>query len=381
MADCKISEKALELQYEELLFGKVMALYAEKESEKIEKEIEEGKYPFKKTKEDFEKLNKKYKRKKTKAAAVFLLKKAAVFAAAFIIVVAVSLASVVVVPAEMQNSFRKVFAPFFYEATNEAVDIGNVILSDFIDPELYVVENALVPTWLPEGYELSDYTYRIHGICVTYIYEEKKLDILEYSYSENMNYSLDFDEGDILKEIKTDDFEGVFIEKADETENTLFLRNGKTDIIIYAQESEETMMKIVENMRELPESYSESLLKTAADKYYSEFSGAYAPAYIPKEFSFKDGMTSKSGITVIYSDGDKRTITINESYEKPIFPFEEADADFYKKEETAKFIYEYASYGPINCVRIRAKNIWMLIYGTSDMDTMKIIAKNMAPVK
>lgn len=248
-----LSKKTMTEEYEDLLFRKVMAIYAQKESEKINSE-EAGKTCGRKKElsELFLRTEKAARLSGMKKGFLRIGRKLSLFAAAFIIVALFSILSVAVVPARMQDDIREFFSSFFYVETHESVDIGGILPEKYISPESFSIENALAPTWLPEGYELCEEKRRERMTAVTFGNSGKEILIMEYVCSKNRSYHLDFDKGDTTEEIIAGGRKGILITKAGGKSSSLFMSDGAVDVIIHADEPPEVILRIAENMKKTP---------------------------------------------------------------------------------------------------------------------------------
>ena len=136
-----LSEKAIAEKYEDLLFTKVMALYAAEESEKILSEIENEEPADPK---NIEKIYSKTERRENFSTLWKVSKKLITFAAMVVFVAVVSLSSVVVASAEAREAVAEAIYHLVLEEHEEYTRVSIGESTDFVDPEIYTWDDAYV---------------------------------------------------------------------------------------------------------------------------------------------------------------------------------------------------------------------------------------------
>lgn len=160
-----LSEKAIVEKYEDLLFTKVMALYAAEESEKILSEIENEKPADPK---NIEKIYSKTERRENLSVFWKVSKKLITVAAMVVFVAVISLSSVVVASAEAREAVAEAIYHLVLEEHEEYTRVSIGESTDFIDPEIYTWDDAYAPTYIPDGYCFEDILDLINQQIVFY---------------------------------------------------------------------------------------------------------------------------------------------------------------------------------------------------------------------
>ena len=164
-----LSEKAIGEKYEDLLFTKVMALYAEEESAKI---LEAAEAEVSSDPKNVEKIYSKIHRKENLAALWKYSKKLVTLAAMVVFVAVISLSSVVVASAEAREAVAEAIYHLVLRKTDRYTEVSIGNSTGFIDPEIYDWEGAYAPTYIPEGFSISDTQFTNNDKSVMYSHGE-----------------------------------------------------------------------------------------------------------------------------------------------------------------------------------------------------------------
>lgn len=293
-----LSEKAIAEKYEDLLFTKVMVLYAAEESEKILSEIENEEPADPK---NIEKIYSKTERRENFSTLWKVSKKLITFAAMVVFVAVVSLSSVVVASAEAREAVAEAIYHLVLRKTDRYTEVSIGNSTGFIDPEIYDWEGAYAPTYIPEGFVFSEKQELTTRAIITYSNGEKYFSITQSNQTSNLH--MDTENAQKIEAIKINDSAGLLVEKNgfssfawNDGSNFFWLR-GETDSA--------ELIKVAEGLKPLGKTETEEPAEESEfideDVFY--WNGAYAPTYIPEGFEItsKDYLNDTCAIT--YSKG------------------------------------------------------------------------------
>ena len=202
-----LSEKAIAEKYEDLLFTKVMALYAAEESEKILSEIENEEPADPK---NIEKIYSKTERRENFSNLWKVSKKLITFAAMVVFVAVVSLSSVVVASAEAREAVAEAIYHLVLRKTDRYTEVSIGNSTGFIDPELYDWEGAYAPTYMAPGYKFSKLEKLPSQKISTYYKNDKYVSFLQSSGSV---FHVDTEDVDVFKKININESDAIYVEK------------------------------------------------------------------------------------------------------------------------------------------------------------------------
>ncbi len=292
-----LSEKAIAEKYEDLLFTKVMALYAAEESEKILSEIKDEENA------DLKKIEKIYsKTERRENLSVFwkISKKLITVAAMVVFVAVVSLSSVVIASAEAREAVAEAIYHLMikeYDRYTE-VSIGNS--TGFIDPEIYDWEGAYAPTYIPEGFSISDTQFTNNDKSVMYSHGE---DYFYISQTNNLSYArIDTEGSEHVEKIIIGNSE-AFLVYENEIVSLVWIC-GETYLSIDGKISIDETIKIAEGIKPLGKTEEPTEEYKFVDPEIYDWEGAYAPTYIPEGFVIEELHLQDGFNAVVYCKDD-----------------------------------------------------------------------------
>lgn len=166
-----LSKKDIQEEYEDLVFRKVMAIYVENESKQILAEIkaekESNNEPV--NTKAVEKLYDKKERRENFGILWKYSKKVVSFAAMIVFVSIISLSSAVVAFADVREAVVDALYHLVFEENERYTQIGIGESTGFINPEIYDWEGAYAPTYIPEGFTVSQTQITNNDKSVMYV--------------------------------------------------------------------------------------------------------------------------------------------------------------------------------------------------------------------
>ena len=273
-----LSEKAIAEKYEDLLFTKVMALYAEEESEKILSELgEETADP-----KAVQKLFDKKERSENLRTLWKYSKKILQFAAMIVFVAVVSVSSVVVASAEVRETVAEAIYHLMIKDYGRYTEVSIGDSTGFIDPEIYDWEGAYAPTYMPEGFVIEELYLQDGNNAVVYYKDDYFIIINQMNNSFNMQ--MDTENAEVAENIRLHNSNGFLVVKENLT--TVIWSEGETIFEVSGNIVTNEIIKIAESLK--PVRNTEKLIPTSGYKFVDpenyNFEGAYAPTYIPEGF-------------------------------------------------------------------------------------------------
>lgn len=243
-----LSKKEIQEEYEDLVFRKVMAIYVQKEGKRILSEIEEEKKKDN-TPVDSKAIEKLYDKKERKENLNILWKysKKLINIAAMVVFVAiVSLSSVVVASAEVREVVIDAIYHLVYEENERYTQVGIGESTGFIDPEIYDWEGAYAPTYMPDGFVLTE-TY-LEGPLNAVVYSNGQNYIFINQMDKSYNMQIDTENAS-TKIIHLHNSEGLLIVKDGLT--TITWNEGERLFEISGTINTDEIILIAENMRKI----------------------------------------------------------------------------------------------------------------------------------
>ena len=297
-----LSEKAIAEKYEDLLFTKVMALYAAEESEKILAEIkaenENNTAPV--DTKVIEKLYDKKERKENLGILWKYSKKLINFAAMVVFVAIISLSSVVVASAEAREAVAEAIYHLVLRKTDRYTEVSIENSTGFIDPEIYDWEGAYAPTYIPEGFDFYQKQKFGSQYCVDYKREGGYISFLQAG--KDVIFQVDTEGADTVEKILIGESEGLLVSEDGNT--YLNWSIGNTNFQIYGTCEIEEIIKMAQGVKPLGKTKTaEEYEFIDADVFYWE--GAYAPTYMTLGYEFSELKESSNQKLAIYCCDDK----------------------------------------------------------------------------
>ena len=293
-----LSEKAIAEKYEDLLFTKVMVLYAAEESEKILSEIENEEPADPK---NIEKIYSKTERRENFSTLWKVSKKLITFAAMVVFVAVVSLSSVVVASAEAREAVAEAIYHLVLRKTDRYTEVSIGNSTGFIDPEIYDWEGAYAPTYIPEGFSISDTQFTNNDKSVMYSHGE---DYFYISQTNNLSYArIDTEGSEHVEKIIIGNSE-AFLVYENEIVSLVWIC-GETYLSIDGKISIDEAIKIAEGIKPIGKTETEEPAEESEfideDVFY--WNGAYAPTYIPEGFEITSKNYLNDTCAITYSKG------------------------------------------------------------------------------
>ena len=271
-----LSEKAIAEKYEDLLFTKVMALYAAEESEKILSEIENEEPADPK---NIEKIYSKTERRENFSTLWKVSKKLITFAAMVVFVAVVSLSSVVVASAEAREAVAEAIYHLVLRKTDRYTEVSIGNSTGFIDPEIYDWEGAYAPTYMPKEYILKEKSEMPNRKSVTYINGEKYVAI---SQSVDGVFQIDTEDADIYKKISINESDAVYVEN----KGFVFIvwSIGEKTFSVRGTINPEEALKIAESLKPIEKYEAPAEEYEFVDPEIYTWDNAYGMTYVPEGF-------------------------------------------------------------------------------------------------
>ncbi len=295
-----LSEKAIAEKYEDLLFTKVMALYAAEKSEKILSEIENEEPADPK---NIEKIYSKTERRKNLSVFWKVSKKLITFAAMVVFVAVVSLSSVVVASAEAREAVAEAIYHLVLRKTDRYTEVSIGNSTGFIDPENYNFEGAYAPTYIPEGFVLLQKQRFGSQYCVDYKREGGYISFLQAG--KDVIFQVDTEGADTVEKILIGESEGLLVSEDGNT--YLNWSIGNTNFQIYGTCEIEEIIKMAQGIKPIGKTATEEPAEEYefVDPEHYNYENAYAPTYMTEEFVQTDCSIGTDIKIHIYTFEDK----------------------------------------------------------------------------
>ena len=295
-----LSEKAIAEKYEDLLFTKVMALYAAEESEKILSEIENEEPADPK---NIEKIYLKTERRENLSVFWKVSKKLITVAAMVVFVAVVSLSSVVVASAEAREAVAEAIYHLVLRKTDRYTEVSIGNSTGFIDPELYDWEGAYAPTYIPEGFVFSEKQELPSKTMIVYSREREHFII---SQATSGITRVDTENAQVVKNILIGDSEALYVEKNNFT--YIVWMSGDVCLSVTGKISSDEAVKIAEGIKPIGKTEEPAEEYEFVDPENYDWEGAYAPTYIPEGFNFVECVVGLDSHSNTYENNEKFVI-------------------------------------------------------------------------
>ena len=238
-----LSDEAIQEDYEDLVFEKVMAIHCEEESRAIVEDIAKEKKCA--THDNtIEKLFKKKERKENMAILLKFAKKGFVFAASFFFVVVLSLSSVVVAFADVREYVKETIYNLVYLHDEKYTQISAGESVGFVNPELYDWEGAFAPTYLTAGYAHDSKFDAPGNHSIIYTNGDKTIVFAQF---ETSNFNIDTENANIIETLIINESEALLVIKGEEV--SIGWNIGDTMLYINGYESREEIIKIASGIK------------------------------------------------------------------------------------------------------------------------------------
>lgn len=311
-----LSKKSVEEKYEDLLFSKVMSLYAEEKSEEIFSEIENSDT----NPDNVKKLFSKIERQNFIKTFLNFSKTFLNFVATIFLVAVLSISSVVVASAEVRETVAETIYYLITEESDRYTRISIGTKHDFIDPEVFSWEGAYAPTYIPKGFEITERNYLKGRNSIVYSRGEDVFAIIQVTAKTKLN--LDTENAEICKEIMINKNKGLLVIKDD---CSIAWNEGKTLFWITGTIGSDELLKIAEGLKPTDDTNR----YTFFDPEVFNWEGAYAPTYIPVGFKLKSTDFFTGIYYVDYCKG-KEYFSIDQIEKGGILSLDTENADYVK---------------------------------------------------
>ncbi len=238
-----LSDEAIQEDYEDLVFEKVMVIHCEEESKEIIEEIVKEKNSVVQD-NIIEKLFKKKERKENTAILLKFAKKGFVFAASFFFVIVLSLSSVVVAFADVREYVKETIYNLVYLHDEKYTQISVGQASNFIDSEYYDWNGAYAPTYLTAGYVYDSKFDAPGNHSIIYTNGDKTIVFAQF---ETSNFNIDTENANIIETIIINESEALLVIKGEEV--SIGWNIGDTMLYINGYESREEIIKIADGIK------------------------------------------------------------------------------------------------------------------------------------
>lgn len=359
-----LSQKAMTEKYEDLLFTKVMALYAEKESELIlaEMEAENAENLPKPDPAAIDRLYSKRERKENLSTLWRFSKKIITFAAMVVFVAFVSLSSVVVASAEAREAVAEAIYHLVLEEHEEYTRVSIGESTGFVDPEIYDWEGAFAPTYIPEGYVLSNFSGTSSQHSVDYVNNEN---FIAFIQANNSISQVDTEDADIVEEIIIGDSNGIFVTKGELTR--IVWNIGATYLEVIGTAAPEEIIKIAESIKPIGKTESEEPAEEYIfiDPEIYDWEGAFAPTYVPDNYNYSEKIDIGNEKIVIYSKGEKEII-FSQSVETTVEKVDTENAELVEEIAIGESNGIYVVKNGITSIFWNCENTLLSVVGNAD---------------
>lgn len=207
-----LSKKDIQEEYEDLVFRKVMAIYVENESKQILAEIKAEKESNNEPVDTkvVEKLYDKKERRENLSILWKYSKKVVSFAAMIVFAAIVSLSSAVVAFADVREAVVDVIYQLLYEDNERYTSIEFGESLGFVNPEIFDWEGAYAPTYLPEGFVISNSYKSVSQQVIDYAYNENFITFIQ---AQNTKVQVDTENAESIKELIIGNSRGLIVVK------------------------------------------------------------------------------------------------------------------------------------------------------------------------
>ena len=367
-----LSEKAIGEKYEDLLFTKVMALYAAEESEKILSEIENEEPADPK---NIEKIYSKTERRENFSTLWKVSKKLITFAAMVVFVAVVSLSSVVVASAEAREAVAEAIYHLVLRKTDRYTEVSIGNSTGFVDPEIYTWDDAYAPTYMPKEYILKEKSEMPNRKSVTYISGEKYVAI---SQSVDGVFQIDTEDADIYEKISINESDAVYVEN----KGFVFIvwSIGEKTFSVRGTINPEEALKIAESIKPI-EKYEAPAEEeyTFVDPENYDWEGAFAPTYIPEGFNFVECVVGLDSHSNTYENNEKFVI-IEQKNKNYTTHIDTENADIIKELTINNSQALYVEKGGLAYITWSFPDTLLFVCGNIDGEEIIKIAEGVRPI-
>ncbi len=298
-----LSEKAMTEKYEDYVFTKVMALYAEEESAKILRRLEEE--PFEANPKAIEKIYSKIERRENLSNVWKYSRKLLQFAAMVVFVAVVSVSSVVVASADAREAVAEAIYHLVLRETDRYTEVSIGNSSGFIDPEIYDWEGAYAPTYMPEGFILIDKIKIPNKKIMTYGTESASEYVIITQAGENATLYTDTENADIVRNITINESDALYIEKNGSI--TIAFSCEDTFIFLSGELESSEIIKIAEGLRPIGKTETEEPPEeeyTFVDPEIYVWEEGFGLTYVPEDFNLYNSKDLELSRIINYKKGE-----------------------------------------------------------------------------
>ena len=369
-----LSEKAISEKYEDLLFTKVMALYAAEESEKILSEIENEEPADPK---NIEKIFSKTERRENLSVFWKVSKKLITVAAMVVFVAVVSLSSVVVASAEAREAVAEAIYHLVLRKTDRYTEVSIGNSTGFIDPEIYTWDNAYGMTYIPKGFVCTDKQIGTINKMVTYSCDERFF-IFSQS-SDNTFARIDTEDADTVEKFIINNSEAIIVEKNGFC--VIAWRSGDTFLSLQGIIEAEELIKIAEGIKPIGKTETEEPAEEYefVDPEIYTWDNAYGMTYISENYCMQDCIKMDTEKIIIYSDGENEII-FSQACETTVEKIDTENADTVETITIGKSKALLVVKKDVTTIAWQENNVYMSIVGTAPTEEIIKIAEGIKPM-
>ncbi|MBR3611660.1 MAG: DUF4367 domain-containing protein [Oscillospiraceae bacterium] len=367
-----LSEKAMTEKYEDYVFTKVMALYAEEESARILSEIDTENRADPK---EIEKIYSKIERRENLSTLWKYSRKLLQFAAMVVFVAVISLSSTVVAFAEVREAVAEAIYHLIIKDYGRYTQITIGESTAFIDPEIYTWEDAYAPTYMPEGFELGNFSCTSSQQSVDYYCGEDYIAIIQ---GRNSTGQIDTENAEIVENLIIGDSNALFVVKDDTTYVSWIM--GDNMFLVIGSAAPEEILKVAKSIKPLGHFKTEEPEEeyTFVDPEIYDWEGAYGLTYVPEGFNLS-GVYRYTGNRIIDYKKENEYFSFLQAYEAT------ADVDTEGAQKIDKILIGDSEgllvvKNGLTTVSWHIKNTYMTILGTAPTDEIIKMAKGIKPI-
>ena len=371
-----LSKKAMTEKYEDLVFTRLMAVYAEDESARILAEIEKENITANAS--GIKKIFDREERKENLAVLWKYSKKVINFVAMVVFVAIVSLSSVVVASADVREAVAEAIYHLVLRETDRYTEVSIGNSSGFIDPEIYDWEGAYAPTYIPNGFSFGEMQDLDSQKIVTYFSETN---FISFVQAQNVIQQADTENADRIEQIIINNSEGLLVVKGELTSltwnigDTLFtvLGNYYTEELINMAQSIKPINKTEEPKPE--EEY------TFVDPEIYTWNRGYGLTYVTEGYSLYSAKDAFLSIAINYKKGENYIAFAQHFEGGGNLHLDTEDADITKDIQIGESKGLLVIKDDWSCVLWSIEDVLIQVSGTAPTEEIIRIAKGVKPLE
>lgn len=371
-----LSKKAMTEKYEDLVFTRLMAVYAEDESARILAEIEKENITANAS--GIKKIFDREERKENLAVLWKYSKKVINFAAMVVFVAIVSLSSVVVASADVREAVAEAIYHLMIKDYGRytQVTIGNS--SGFIDPEIYTWDDAYAPTYMTEGFELSNFSCTSSQQTVDYVCGE---DFICFIQAHNSTGQIDTENAEIVENLIIGDSSALFVVKGNTTYVSWSI--GDTMFLVIGTAAPEEVLKVAESIKPIGYFENEEPEEeyTFVDPEIYTWNRGYGLTYVTEGYSLYSAKDAFLSIAINYKKGENYIAFAQHFEGGGNLHLDTEDADITKNIQIGESKGLLVIKDDWSCVLWSIEDVLIQVSGTAPTEEIIRIAKGVKPLE